>query len=154
MATADSGSEDRYAKVSSLYGPGTIAAWYFTLLSVLVSWTLHPSKRKSGSVDMNLVATLTLPAVAAGHVMLQARLLSHYKVDDDNGNGRGLIQLIAATEAPFIVTETLRRSVAFYFFVAAWMLCIRRAIVVALIGLQCFVVECYVHFFNYAGLDF
>jgi hypothetical protein len=44
MATADSGSEDRYAKVSSLYGPGTIAAWYFTLLSVLVSWTLHPSK--------------------------------------------------------------------------------------------------------------
>ncbi len=103
---------------------------------------------------MDLVATLTLPAVAAGHVMLQARLLSHYKVDDDNGNGRGLIQLIAATEAPFIVTETLRRSVAFYFFVAAWMLCIRRAIVVALIGLQCFVVECYVHFFNYAGLDF
>ncbi len=34
------------------------------------------------------------------------------------------------------------------------MLCIRRAIVVALIGLQCFVVECYVHFSNYADLDF
>jgi len=119
MATADSGSEDRYAKVSSLYGPGTIAAWYFMILSVLVSWTLHPSKRKSGSIDMDLVATLTLPAVAAGHVMLQARLLSHYKVDDDNGNGRGLIQLIAAIEASFIVTETFMALSVILFLVAA-----------------------------------
>jgi len=103
---------------------------------------------------MDLVATLTLPAVAAGHVMLQARLLSHYKVNDDNDNGRDLIQLIAAIEAPFIVTETFMALSVILFLVAAWMLCIRRAIVVALIDLQCFVVECYVHFSNYADLDF
>lgn len=69
MATADSGGANRFVKVSSLYGPGTIAAWYFTVLSVLVSWTLHPRKRKSGSIDVDLVATLTLPAVAVGHLM-------------------------------------------------------------------------------------
>ena len=154
MATADSGSEDRFAKVSSLYGPGTIAAWYFTILSVLVSWILHPSKRKSGSIDVDLIATLSLPAVAAGHVMSQAHLFLYHKVYDDNGNGRGLIQLIAATEAPFIVTETFMALSVILFLVAAWMLCIRRAIIVALIGLQCFVVECYVHFSSDAGSGF
>ena len=140
--------------MSSLYGPGTITAWYFTIPSVLVSWTLHPSKRKSGSIDVDLVAILTLPAVAAGHVMLQAQLLLHHKVYDDNSNSRDLIQLIAATEAPFIVTETFMTFSAILFLVAAWRLCIRRAIIVALIGLQCFAVECYIHFHSYAGLEF
>ncbi len=151
MATTDSGGEDRFAKVSSLYGPGTIAAWYFTILSVLVSWTLHPSKRKTGSIDLDLVAVLTLPAVAAGHVMLQAQSLWNHKVYVGNGNGQELVQLIAATEAPFIVTETFMALSVILFLVAAWMFCLQRATIVALIGLQCFVVECYVHFWSCAG---
>ena len=154
MAAADSGEDGRFAKVSSLYGSGTIAAWYFTMLSVLVSWTLHPRKRKSGSIDVDLIATLTLPAVAAGHVISQGRLLLDYKVVNDTVHDRGLIQLIAATEAPFIVTETFMTLSVILFLVAAWMFCIRRATFVALIGLECFVVECYVHFSVYPGLSF
>lgn len=106
MAPADPGSGDRFSQVSSLYGHGTIAAWCLTILSVLVSWTLHPSKRKSGTIDMDLLAALTLPAVAAGHLMFQARFLLDGKLYDDNANGWGFLQFIAATEAPFVVTET------------------------------------------------
>ena len=144
MAAADSGDDSRFAKVSSLYGSGTIAAWYLTILSVLIAWTLHPSKRKSGSIEVDLVAILTLPAVAAGHVIsLRKSLLKVYHPD---GNDIGYIQLIAATEAPFIVTETFMMLSVILFLVAAWMFCIRRAFVVGLIGLQCFTVECWVHF--------
>ncbi len=143
MPTSASGVEDRFVQVSSLYGPGTIAAWYFTILSVFVSWTLHPRKWKSGSIDVNLVAILTLPAVAAGHVIWQGQLLPGRMTDVSD---EGLIQLIAAIEAPFIVTETFMAVSVILFLVSAWTYCIRRAILVALIGVECLTVESYVHF--------
>lgn len=40
------------------------------------------------------------------------------------------------------------------FLIAVWMLCVRRAITVALVGLQCFIVECQVQFSSYAGSEF
>lgn len=75
-------------------------------------------------------------------------MLSNPKVFNGNGNVQDLTQLIAATEAPFVVTEMFMALSVILFLIASWMLCIRRAIIVALIGLQCFLVECYVHFLS------
>lgn len=154
MATSPSQLQNRLALVSSLYGPGTITCWYLTALSVLVSWTLHPRKRKSGSIDVDLIAVLTLPAVAAGHLVAQARKFSN---QDNHAQTTSSVdwkylQSIAAIEAPFNVTETFMAISVILFIVAAWMFCIRRAIFVALVGLLCFAVECYIHFSRFMDL--
>lgn len=134
----------RLMAVSSLYGPGTIACWYLTASSVLVSWTLHPQKRKSGSIDANLIATLTPPAVAAGHVISQSsgstRQRQLFEIQDLQ-----TIQAVAAIEAPLVVVETFMALSVILFLIAAWMVNIRRAIIVAVIGLLCFAVECHVY---------
>ena len=155
MATAQSQHQDRFALVSSLYGPGTITCWHLTTLSVLLSWTLHPQKRKSGTIDVDLIAVLTLPAVAAAHLVSQIQgVLDQYDntltINRPDWNDP---RSVAAIEAPFNVTETFMAISVILFMVAAWMICIRRAIVVALIGLMCFTVECYIHFSKFMNFD-
>ncbi|EXJ60729.1 hypothetical protein A1O7_04882 [Cladophialophora yegresii CBS 114405] len=145
---------ERYALVSSLYGPGTIACWYLTILSVLVSWTLHPRKRKSGSIDVDLLATLTLPTVAAGHLISQISTLTP---GHDNSPGSGVeanqfAQSIAAIEAPFSVVESFMAISVILFLVSVWMVCLRRAISVAMVGLLCLATECYIHFSSFREL--
>ncbi|KAJ9663659.1 hypothetical protein H2198_000671 [Neophaeococcomyces mojaviensis] len=141
---------ERYAIVSSLYGPGTITCWYLTILSILVSWTLHPRKRISGSIDVDLIAMLTLPSVAAGHLISQVSMLMR-KHDNSLGSDIDVNQFpqsIAAIEAPFRVVESFMPISAILFLVAMWMFCLRRAISVAMVGLLCLATECYIHFSN------
>lgn len=154
MATADLQLQDQLALVSSLYGPGTINCWYLTTLSVLVSWTLHPQKRMSGSIDIDLIAILTLPAVAAGHLISQVReILNQATIvrPDSSADGK-FLQSVAAIEAPFNVTETFMLISVILFIVPAWAFCIRRAILVALIRLLCFAAECYIHLSEFKNL--
>ncbi|KAI4156547.1 MAG: hypothetical protein LQ340_000187 [Diploschistes diacapsis] len=148
MAAAGKDEQDRLALVSSLYGPGTIACWYLTTLSVLVAWTLHPHKRKSGSIDVDLITVLTLPAVAAGHLISQVRafLSQDHTARQANHASPQSLQALAAIEAPLIVVETFMAISVVLFVIAAMVRCIRKAIVVALIGLFCLAVDCYVHF--------
>lgn len=137
---------EEYALVSSLYGPGTIACWYLTILSVLITWTVHPRKRKTGSIDVDLVAILTLPTVAAGHLVSQiSTLMREYKNAPEWKPDTGrLTQTIAAIEAPFSVVESWMAMSVVLVLVALWTSCIRRAIAVAVIGLTCFAAESYV----------
>ena len=140
--------EDRYDLVSSLYGPGTITAWYLTMTSVLVSWTLHPHHRESGSIDIDLLTILTLPAVAAAHLVIQIQGLPlrtedistyiDFYTDID-------IKTVAAIEAPFVVTETFMSVSVVLASIAGWMLCYRRVALVSFFGLACFTVECYIN---------
>ena len=154
MATAQSQLQSQLALVSSLYGPGMITCWYLTTLAVLVSWTLHPRERNSGSIDVDLIAVLTLPAVAAGHLVSQVRgLLNQAKIVRASSADWKYLQSISAIEAPFIVTETFMAISVILFIVAAWNICVRRAIFVALVGLLCFTVECYIHFSELMDLD-
>ena len=150
-----SDAPDSLALVSSLYGPGTIACWYLTTLSVLVSWTVHPRKRKSGSIDVDLLAVLTLAVVAIGHLVSQIPGLLTHPGDDQDSTNTGLLysQLIAAFEAPLVVMEAFMMLSVILFLVAAWTICVRRAIAVALVGLTCFAVDCYIHFSQFAELD-
>ena len=148
MATAQSQLQNRLALVSSLYGPGTITCWYLTILSVLLSWTLHPRKRKSGSIDVDLIAILTLPAVAAGHLVSQVQALLNQDKTIRASSSADLkyIQSVAAIEASFNVTETFMAISVILFVVATWTFCVRRAVFVALVGLLCFTIESYIHF--------
>lgn len=154
MATIPPEPQSQLALVSSLYGPGTITCWYLTTLSVLVSWTLHPRKRNLGSIDVDLIAVLTLPAVAAGHLVSQVRgFLRQDVIERPSGSADWkYLQSVAAIEAPFNVTETFMATSIILFIVAVWMYCVRRAIFVAWIGLLCFTVECYIHFSNFRDL--
>ena len=154
MATTSSQPQSQLALVSSLYGPGTVTCWYLTTLSLLVSWTLHPQKRKSGSIDVDLIAVLTLPAVAAGHLITQVRALINQDeiVRASSSADLEYLQSVAAIEAPFNVTETFMAISVVLFIVAAWAFCIRRSIFVATIGLLCFTMECYIHFSKFTAL--
>lgn len=152
MATAipsDDSNVNVYATVSSLYGPGMVSCWYLTTFSVLISWTLHPYKRKSGPIDVDLIATLTLPVVAAGHLISQARLLLY----------RHAFELyepffsVAAIEAPFVIVEIFMQISVILFLIAAWRRALRRLIMTGLVGLLCFAVECYIHFSNFPRLN-
>ena len=154
MAIAQAYSPDQLILVSSLYGPGTMVAWYLTIVSVLLSWTLHPQKRTSGSIDADLIAVLTLPAVSAGHVLSQIRrwpILDSDALEDENVYLRS-VQTVAAVEASFNVVETSMAIIVILFHVAIRTLCVRRAVAVALVGLLCFAVECYIHFSNFVAL--
>ena len=73
-------TDNRYESVSRLYGPGMIACWYFTVAACLLSWTLHPTKRRSGSIDADFIVLLTFPAVAAAHLISQVHT---YPVDQN-----------------------------------------------------------------------
>ena len=103
---------------------------------------------------MDLIAVLTLPAVAAGHLVLQVRGLldQHNDPPMTTSVDENYIQSVAAIEASFFVTKTFMPISVFMFMIAAWMFCIRRAIFVALIGLLCFAAEYYIVFSRFGDL--
>ena len=72
MSSADALSDD-VATVSGLYGPGTMMGWYIVTLAVVVAWTLDPQKRRSGTIDGDLIAVLTLSTAAAVDLVRQGR---------------------------------------------------------------------------------
>lgn len=58
---------DNSSKVSSLYGPGSIAAWLCTTASVFISWIFNRHSSSSDTIGNDLVASLLLPIIAAIH---------------------------------------------------------------------------------------
>src|SRR5450432_2751668 len=97
---------NRYQLIYSLYGPGTTACWYLTVSSCFISWTLHPKKRVSGSIDDDFIAALAFPAVAAGHLISQVQGYPGPKDEMMTTSDPDLLQLIAAIEASLNITET------------------------------------------------
>ena len=149
VTTPDESNANLLATVSSLYGPGTVTCWYLTTFALLVSWTLHPHRRKSGSIDVDLIATLTLPMVAAGHLISQARLLLHRSRFDYYKPHYS----VAAIEAPFVIVEIAMPISVILFLIAAWRRAFRRLIITGQLGLLCYSVECYIHFSSFPALN-
>ena len=108
-------SPDRLALVSSLYAPGTMACWYLTMLSVFLSWILHPRKGRSASIDVDLIAVLTIPSVAAGHVIWQIHPLPT-RSQTDKSSDDAYLQLIAAIKAPLATVNSFMIFVLVLFF--------------------------------------
>ena len=131
-------------KVNALYGPGTVLGWYLTLVAIAVAWTVHPKRSGSDSLDADLFVMLTLPVVAVGDLLWQL----HRSVSVDS-------TFSDAIEAPFIITEAFMDLSVLLFLVAAWKIKIKRAVVIAVVGLTCYFVEWYVYLsgVNSRGLE-
>ena len=149
MTSTESNEYDPFKNVSSLYGPGSVICWYLTAFSVLLSWTLHPRKRKSGSIGVDLIATLTMPAVAAGHVIFQVQSSMRDSQHEEPMDHRFLMdfaQRTASVEAPLVVTEAFIPLSVVLFLTALWTISLRRASIVSLVALLCVAAETYSQF--------
>lgn len=145
--TFGSMSENPLIAVSSLYGPGSIACWYLTAFSVLISWTVHPRKRENDSIDGDLIATLTLPCIAAGHVVWQTSLLLKDCLDSREVTGVAcdVRRSAALIEAPLVVLQTSCAVYTSLIIVGASKGCLRRATLAGLVGAFCLAVESYMY---------
>lgn len=146
---------DTLALVSGLYGPGTVIAWYLTMLAVTIRWLLHPRKKKTDSLDNDLAASLLLPAVATLDFILQARSLLNMS-DEHTTTGRTILsheQMVAAMKAPFDVLEMFMLLGSALCTLALSQRCFRRGLAVATIILLCFLGECYMHFSGLRAFD-
>ena len=130
---------DRFELVSSFYGPGTTGCWYLTMLSCFISWTAHPKKRASGSIDSDFIAFLTFPAVSAGHLILQTK--SFPSIDDTEESPERLLKLAASLEASLNVTETFLPFSILLLLVAVYYKCVRRALLLTVLALFSFLAE-------------
>lgn len=144
-------SKNPLSAVSSFYGPGSIACWYLTAFSVLISWTVHPRKREKDSIDVNLIATLTFPCTAAGHLVWQTSLLlKNCQEDSQQEVSTGVAacdvrRSAALIEAPFVVVQTSCTVYTTLIIVGASKGCLRRASLTGLVGAFCLAVESYMY---------
>ncbi|KAF4338639.1 acetyl hydrolase [Fusarium beomiforme] len=144
---------DRWALVSSLYGPGTFWSWFCIVASVFISWTINPSTKRSGSITNDLIAALTLPVVAAADALYQLakydrpdrpRLLQSHLPED--------IQLVAALEAPLAICEVYVVLAMFLHSTASRKYQWKRMALIAVSTIICFSPELVV-FFSYPHLS-
>lgn len=97
---------DPYAKVQSLYGPGTVGAWLLTILSVFLTWTLNRKARCRDTLSFDFLAVLILPTVAASHLFWLARRLPTSIAGVLVAEDLEAVQNVAALEAPLNICET------------------------------------------------
>jgi hypothetical protein len=132
---------DAYSQVSSLYGPGTTTCWYLTVLSCLVSWTIHPRKRTSDSVDPDLIAMLMFPAVASGHLVVQAMSFATQPADHaatvpaPTHPDINYLQVARSIEASLNVTETSMAIMTIALIVSLFFRSVKRTVLIASVGL-------------------
>ena len=131
---------DRYALVSSFYGPGAVGGWCLICLGCLISLGIHRRKRGIDTITADFIAALTFPTVAAGHLLSQTISFSK------NREHVPIAQLAASMEAPLIIVEAFLAIVAILFLLATNNKCIRRGCLLAAVGLFCFFAECHVYF--------
>jgi len=131
----------RLTLVSSLYGPGAIGCWLAIVGSVFVSWTVNKDTRKVDLITNDLIATLTLPVVAAGHLVYQIATFPGPRRDILTTLEPGLVQYVAALEAALTVCDTFVSLGLLLIVVAAWKLQFKRCLSIAFVGLICFGTE-------------
>jgi len=141
-AVHDIPAPDRLALVSSLYGLGNLACWFFLLLSVIVSWTINPTSASNDSITNDFIAALSLPIIAAADFWSQVHQLDgqnlHLLLSTPSSTA---VRAAAAIEAPLTVCEDFIMLASVLYAVAAWK-CQRKRMVMALAGgWMCFSVE-------------
>ncbi|RYC78125.1 hypothetical protein BFJ63_vAg19001 [Fusarium oxysporum f. sp. narcissi] len=143
MAQNSADDFDRLQLVSSFYGPGTTGCWYFTTLSCLLLWTLHPKRKNCDSIDTDFIAVLTYPVVAAGHLVVQLTTYTDLTAEMMTTKDPAPRQAIASIEAALTVNEIYYPICLLLFCLAARSRCTRRMCLLACSGLFCFTAEGY-----------
>jgi hypothetical protein len=145
MAANQHSNSDDLSLVSGLYGPGNVLCWYFTLASCLISWTLDRKKRRSDSITVDLMVGITLPIVAVAHLITQ---IHNYPGDTKQmmtTRDPDLLRLIYAIEAPFTITDIFLTISVLLFLLEFLMICFKRTFTIGMVGLACYLAECYAH---------
>ena len=118
-----------------------VGGWLFTICSVLLTWTANPKERRRDNIINDLVVTLSLPAIAAGHVLYKvlhysgpiAQLLTSKDIQTQ--------QYCASLEAPLNVCEMFSLLSLLLVLVAAGHGQPKRIASIAAIAILCFTAE-------------
>ena len=97
--------DDRYAKVESLYGPGTVGAWLCSIFSVFISWTITRRSRRTDSIYLDFIAVLVCPIVAGTNLFYLVFQLPTSVAEAIISNDPEDMQRVAAIEAPLKICE-------------------------------------------------
>jgi hypothetical protein len=127
--------------VSSLYGPGTVGAWLLTLFSLLVTWFTHPRHRNKDNITVDLIGTLSLPAIASAHLLYILHNFEGSTRDLLTGHNEDALRSAAAIEAPLNVCETFSAFAIPLVAISAWYSNRKRAIITLTLGFWCFLIE-------------
>ncbi|KAK5064542.1 hypothetical protein LTR84_000375 [Exophiala bonariae] len=112
--------------VDPLFGPGTVAAWYLTLLTCVLPWMFDAAGRKRGTIEADLAVSLIFPVVAVANLLSQ---IVHLDPDDADTT--------YAIDAPLVIVKA--------FVPIAGYMCLlnldsginRRVLLVGVVGLLC-----------------
>ncbi len=140
MASATAVEVDRYTLVSSFYGPGAVGGWYLTALACLISFGLHPRKRRADSITVDMIAVLTFPTVAAAHLVSQIRSCP------TEMSSTTLTQKAASMEAALIVIEVYLIIAVVLLMLAVGFRRVKQGCLFAAVSVFCFSVECHLYF--------
>ena len=132
---------NRLSLVSSLYGPGAIGWWLCLIASVMVSWTLNATARKRDTFTNDLAAVITLPAVAAGHLIYQVNAYQGDRSSLLTTDDPAVLPRVAAIEAALNVCEPFSAIALPLFVIAGLRFQLLRITTIGSVGLACFGTE-------------
>ena len=145
-------TNEELGKVNPLYGPGTVAGWYFVIIGVLISWLLYPKKRNSDSISVDLITVLTLPGVASAHLIsLMHHQRSWRQQFESSGPqwDKSLRPEQFAALAPFNVMRAFLPMSILLLNIALARVCLKRVCLVSSFAVVCTkVLLMYSHMFN------
>ena len=133
MSSTEATQSDKYALVSSFYGPGVVVGWYLAAYACVIFHIAHPRKRSHDSITADLITVLTLPTVAAADLIIQ--VWSYPK------EGTTSAQNAASIEASLIVTENFSSMRVTLLVAAIEFKCMRRGCLIATVGLFCLLTD-------------
>lgn len=135
--TATSIADDNLSLVSGFYGPGATICWYLTMMSCFVSWTMHPKRRTSGSIDPDFIAVLTFPIVAAAHLIFQLSSFPKSISSIATPVEPGILRRVAAIEASLNITDSFLRMCAVMVSISVGFKCDVRTVMLTITGVFC-----------------
>ncbi|KAF2178948.1 hypothetical protein K469DRAFT_717718 [Zopfia rhizophila CBS 207.26] len=131
----------RLRRVSPLYGPGTVGGWLFILFSVLVTWSANLRSRKKDTITNDLIATLSLPAIASINLFYELHQFSGSIRDLLISEDNDIQEFSASIEAPLNVCETFSAFAITLVAISSWHGHRKRALSAFTIGVLCFSTE-------------
>ncbi|KAK5690925.1 hypothetical protein LTR17_025833 [Elasticomyces elasticus] len=127
--------------VSSLYGPGAIGCWLCLVCSVMVSWTVNSKSAGKDRITNDFIGTLTLPAVAGGHLIHQLITYPGPRGSMFATTDSALTPRVAAIEASLCICQTFSAMAPLLAGISMYRRHARRFFMTVSVGLFCFVLE-------------
>lgn len=93
-------------EVSSFYGPGAVACWLCSFVSVVIAWTLNPSSRRKDVISNDLIAVLSYPTIAAIHMLYETFCITKLWPERPSTEDVKTLRASATVAATLVICET------------------------------------------------